>query len=77
MDPEFREDGVCLECEAQPSNLHFPDPEVYYGIVASGNQVIRNQEQRDKLCDQLGACRLETDIWIDEQFPLPRDPGYF
>ncbi|OCK90178.1 uncharacterized protein K441DRAFT_580674, partial [Cenococcum geophilum 1.58] len=31
------------------------DPEIYYGIIASGNYIIKNKEQKDKLYKQLGA----------------------
>lgn len=61
-DPGPREVGVCHECEAQP-NLQSPDPEVHYGIIASGNYVLKNQEQRDKLRDQLGACCVEMEAF--------------
>ena len=70
MDPEPREDGVCPECEDQPNDMHLPDPMVHYGIVASGNQVIKNEVQRDNLREQLGACCVEMEAFgLMNNFP--------
>ena len=68
-DLELRQEGVCPECKAQPTP-HAPDPKVHYGIIASGNQVIKNREQRDKLRDQLGACCVEMEAFgLMNNFP--------
>jgi len=74
-DPIYKEDlvsrpnGVCPECEAQ-HELHIPDPKVHYGIIASGNQVIKNREQRDKLHNQLEACCVEMEAFgLMNSFP--------
>jgi nucleoside phosphorylase len=74
-DLEPRQDGVCPECkqleieQAQPKP-HAPDPKVHYGIIASGNQVIKNREQRDKLRDQLEACCVEMEAFgLMNNFP--------
>ena len=69
MDPGPREDGLCPECEATP-NSRFPDPEIHHGIIASGNHVMKNEEQRDKLREQLGACCVEMEAFgLMNNFP--------
>jgi nucleoside phosphorylase len=68
-DLEPRQDGLCPECMAQPKP-HAPDPKVHYGVIASGNQVIKNREQRDKLRDQLEACCVEMEAFgLMNSFP--------
>jgi nucleoside phosphorylase len=67
-DLEPRQDGVCSECNSLETEQaqcipHAPDPKVHYGIIASGNQVIKNQTQRDKLHDDLGACCVEMEAF--------------
>lgn len=67
-DLESRPNGVCGKCDAD-SELS-PDPEVHYGIIASGNQVIKNAEQRDKLYGQLEACCVEMEAFgLMNNFP--------
>lgn len=61
-DLEPRKNGGCQECEAQ-SDVHAPDPTVHYGIIASGNQVIKSREKRDQLRDKLGACCVEMEAF--------------
>jgi hypothetical protein len=61
-DPATREDGICPECDAE-LNLRSPDPEIFYRIIASGNQVIKNREQRDWLHSLLGALYVETEAF--------------
>lgn len=68
-DAEPREDGVCDKCEAQLDS-HCPDPEVHYGIIASGNYVVKSRSQRDRLRNDLGACCVEMEAFgLMNHFP--------
>ncbi|KAK6348998.1 hypothetical protein TWF730_009758 [Orbilia blumenaviensis] len=67
-DPEPRKNRPCPECKS--SAKHAPDPKIHYGTIASGNQVIKNQEQRDKLGGQIGACCVEMEAFgLMNNFP--------
>ncbi|EGX48591.1 hypothetical protein AOL_s00080g220 [Orbilia oligospora ATCC 24927] len=69
QDSILRHDPVCTECREQ-QRPETPDPRIHYGIIASGNQVINNREQRDKLGDQLGACCVEMEAFgLMNDFP--------
>ncbi|KAL2834589.1 nucleoside phosphorylase domain-containing protein [Aspergillus pseudoustus] len=39
----------------------FKEPVIHYGLIASGNQVIRDSELRDQLGRELGACCVEME----------------
>jgi len=69
MDPKTREDGLCPKCEATPNSC-FLDLEIHYGIITSSNHVMKNEEQRDKLRKQLGACCVEIEVFgLMNNFP--------
>ncbi|KAK6525820.1 hypothetical protein TWF281_010863 [Arthrobotrys megalospora] len=54
----------------QDLEVHDPNPKVHYGIIASGNQVIKNREERNKLSSQLGACCVEMEAFgLMNNFP--------
>ncbi|KAL3442973.1 nucleoside phosphorylase domain-containing protein [Aspergillus insuetus] len=56
---------ACEECEART-----PDPQVHYGIIASGNQVIKSERQRNWIRDELGACCVEMEAFgLMNSFP--------
>jgi nucleoside phosphorylase len=46
------------------------DPEIHYGIIASGNQVIKNVAMRDRLRQEFGALCVEMEAaGLMNEFP--------
>jgi nucleoside phosphorylase len=55
-----------------PRDRH--DPVIYYGLIASGNQVIKHGGTRDKLGQELGILCFETEAaGLMDNFSVPRD----
>ncbi|KAL4908289.1 nucleoside phosphorylase domain-containing protein [Aspergillus multicolor] len=62
QDPEPRLDKQCAECAAN-SEGYAPDPRVHYGVIASGDQVVKSRTIRDKIQNELGACCVEMEAF--------------
>lgn len=46
------------------------DPIIHYGIIASGNRVIKSEQERDRLRDDLGAICIEMEAaGLMDSFP--------
>ena len=64
-------------CQGCDSSYQIPrpprestDPEIHYGIIASGNQVMRDGVTRDRLRDELGALCFEMEAaGLMQDFP--------
>lgn len=68
-DSEPRSSARCAECVAS-SEEYVRDPEVHYGIIASGNQVVKSRAVRDRIWEQLGACCVEMEAFgLMNHFP--------
>ncbi|KAJ5174457.1 uncharacterized protein N7482_000334 [Penicillium canariense] len=74
-DPMYENDqtprkvGICPECELL-TEYHSPDPIVHYGIIASGNHVVKNEHQRTELLNALGVCCVEMEAFgLMNNFP--------
>jgi nucleoside phosphorylase len=66
--PEFEHEdteGTCKRCDKTKTVKRPPrdqnDPYVHYGIIASGNQVMRSAKIRDKLAEELGVLCFEME----------------
>lgn len=69
LDQGARRSKPCEQCTAQ-NNERDPDPEVYYGTIASGNQAVKNRAVRYRLRDEFGAICLEKEAFgLMNQFP--------
>lgn len=56
IDDEDAEEEVCKYCDKANAITRKPkEPRVHYGLIASGNQVIKNAVFRDKLIRHLGS----------------------
>lgn len=55
----------CLECDAREQVDRSPrlskDPQIHYGIIASGNQVVKDGHQRDRIAQQFDAICFEME----------------
>ncbi|THY08502.1 Pfs, NACHT and ankyrin domain protein [Aureobasidium pullulans] len=52
------------------TNRDDDDPIIHYGIIASGNQVIKDEQERDRLRDDLGAICIEMEAaGLMDSFP--------
>jgi nucleoside phosphorylase len=68
-DNEPRASSQCGECAAA-SEEYVRDPMVHYGIIASGNQVVKSRTIRDKIWEDLGACCVEMEAFgLMNHFP--------
>ncbi|KAL3446078.1 nucleoside phosphorylase domain-containing protein [Aspergillus insuetus] len=60
-----REQEDCLGCDGLPTvqrrARNMPDPEVHYGLIASGNAVMRSARDRDELRDKEGVTCFEME----------------
>lgn len=67
-------DGGCDDCDAtqtvQREERDDTDPVVHYGNIASGNQVIKHAETRDRLRKELGVLCFEMEAaGLMQEFP--------
>ncbi|KAK1656927.1 hypothetical protein BDP55DRAFT_54343 [Colletotrichum godetiae] len=66
-------DSTCDECDhkqkIQREDRDDTDPVIYYGNIASGNQVIKHGETRDKLSKELGVLCFEMEAAGLQDFP--------
>lgn len=53
--------GPCVECTTPSGEYDVPDPRVYYGIISSGNQVIKNPKISEWIYKTIGACCVEME----------------
>ncbi|KAF4549089.1 Hypothetical protein D9617_23g005040 [Elsinoe fawcettii] len=65
---------TCSECtpseEIERTPIHRTEPRVHYGIVASGDSVIRNTEERDRIGSDVGALCFEMEsAGLMQDFP--------
>ncbi|BCS19896.1 uncharacterized protein APUU_20328A [Aspergillus puulaauensis] len=68
-DSEPRPSARCAECAAS-SEEYVRDPMVHYGIIASGNQVVKSRVTRDRIWEELGACCVEMEAFgLMNHFP--------
>ncbi|KAK6526081.1 hypothetical protein TWF281_011119 [Arthrobotrys megalospora] len=69
QDPQFRttclhgqHDGTSLQCNCPPPIPHLePLPKIHYGLIASGNQVMKNAQVRDRLSDKFNVLCFEME----------------
>ncbi|CAI7639609.1 unnamed protein product [Penicillium glandicola] len=57
--------ATCVDCDKskltlRPSRDH-EEPVIHYGLIASGNQVVKDGKQRDQLAQELGVCCVEME----------------
>ncbi|KAJ5955971.1 hypothetical protein N7501_010250 [Penicillium viridicatum] len=57
--------ATCVDCDKskltlRPSRDH-EEPVIHYGLIASGNQVVKDGKQRDRLAQELGVCCVEME----------------
>ncbi|KAJ5706466.1 hypothetical protein N7536_002155 [Penicillium majusculum] len=62
---DHRASATCVDCDKsklilRPSRDH-KEPVIHYGLVASGNQVVKDGKQRDQLAQELGVCCVEME----------------
>jgi nucleoside phosphorylase len=66
-------DSTCAKCNHEQTvhreSRDDTDPEIHYGTIASGNQVIKHGETRDRLSKQLGALCFEMEAAGLQNFP--------
>jgi nucleoside phosphorylase len=66
-------DATCAQCDREQTVHREPrddtDPEIHYGTIASGNQVIKHGETRDRLSKELGALCFEMEAAGLQDFP--------
>ncbi|OJK03524.1 hypothetical protein ASPACDRAFT_49669 [Aspergillus aculeatus ATCC 16872] len=55
-----RPPGGCEECD---TNQTRPDPEIHYGIIASGSKVIKSASVRDRIGETFDACCVEMEAY--------------
>ena len=62
---EQEQGGTCSQCndevKAAPLQRHADDPVIHYGLIASGNTVIKDAKFRDQLRDELGILCFEME----------------
>ncbi|KIL86291.1 hypothetical protein FAVG1_10689 [Fusarium avenaceum] len=65
--------STCLECDhtqtVKRGDRDNVDPVIHYGVIASGNQVIKDAELRDRLGQKFGALCLEMEAAGLQNFP--------
>ncbi|CAG8938814.1 unnamed protein product [Penicillium salamii] len=66
--------GICDNCDEQRliirNTRDTDEPEVHYGLIGSGNQVIRHGHTRDKISHELGVLCLEMEAaGLMDNFP--------
>ncbi|CAG8941374.1 unnamed protein product [Penicillium salamii] len=52
--------GDCEECD---QNELWPDPDIHYGIIASGSKVIKSASVRDRIGEAFNACCVEMEAY--------------
>ncbi|KAJ5454982.1 hypothetical protein N7530_012751 [Penicillium desertorum] len=62
---DHRASATCVDCDKskltlRPSRDH-EEPVIHYGLIASGNQVVKDGKQRDQLAQELGVCCVEME----------------
>ncbi|KAF4897291.1 Vegetative incompatibility protein HET-E-1 [Colletotrichum fructicola] len=67
------QDSTCDQCERrhiiQRDARDDTDPVIHYGIIASGNQVIKHGKTRDQMAKELGALCFEMEAAGLQDFP--------
>ncbi|EXK79050.1 hypothetical protein FOQG_16318 [Fusarium oxysporum f. sp. raphani 54005] len=65
--------STCVECDhtqtVKREDRHDADPVIHYGTIASGNQVIKDADLRNRLGQQFGALCLEMEAAGLQDFP--------
>ncbi|KAK6542335.1 hypothetical protein TWF694_006294 [Orbilia ellipsospora] len=67
-------DGTCETCDVEMtvrrSHRESDDPQIHYGLIASGNQVIKHGATRDRLGKELGVMSFEMEAaGLMDNFP--------
>ncbi|KAJ3538217.1 hypothetical protein NM208_g6003 [Fusarium decemcellulare] len=66
-------DSTCAQCDPEQTNQREArddsDPVIHYGTIASGNQVIKDGQTRDKLSKEFGVLCFETEAAGLQDFP--------
>jgi nucleoside phosphorylase len=62
---DHRASATCIDCDKskltlRPSRDH-EEPVIHYGLIASGNQVVKDGKQRDQLAQELGVLCVEME----------------
>ncbi|KAJ5040794.1 hypothetical protein NUH16_011086 [Penicillium rubens] len=62
---DHRASATCVDCDQskltlRPSRDH-EESVIHYGLIASGNQVVKDGKQRDQLAQELGVCCVEME----------------
>lgn len=58
----FRIPEDCEECHNDQTES-WPDPEIHYGIIASGSKVIKSASVRDQIREKFDACCIEMEAY--------------